>query len=356
MEHFNRTWQKSIIVNVPGTYLPEPIDGIMITGLLTPSPDSDFTYPKNLKDKLIEGKLGKYELEQVGVDDIPKYLLARHSPEKLVEQANNLIRSHGEVMINLMKNYEWEFAMVVFRNTDDVQHLLWGKENMILSCYGKADEYLGKMMNLFPESTIIVVSDHGFQKAEKYFYVNNFLYNHGFIKTKTFPTPSTSNILLSTFIKTSAILFRLLPLQKILRTSIGKKLVLSSGTGSIIDISRTTAFYHSICSRGIRINLKEKYEWGAVNQSDYEKIRKELIKLLAELRDPENGKKVVKRIYTWEEIYGKDARNDPLDLIIELGDGYGGRNSFVFQIVQRIDLSTKKANFRFWRRRAFMTG
>jgi len=51
--------KNSIVVNIPGTYPPEKINGIMITGLLTPSPDSDFTYPKIIKKDLIEGKLGK---------------------------------------------------------------------------------------------------------------------------------------------------------------------------------------------------------------------------------------------------------------------------------------------------------
>ena len=38
--------RKSIVVNVPGTYPPEEINGVMITCLLTPSFESNFTYPK----------------------------------------------------------------------------------------------------------------------------------------------------------------------------------------------------------------------------------------------------------------------------------------------------------------------
>jgi predicted AlkP superfamily phosphohydrolase/phosphomutase len=50
--------KRSIIVNVPGSYPPEKINGVMITGLLTPSPDSNYTYPKELKKALVPGKIG----------------------------------------------------------------------------------------------------------------------------------------------------------------------------------------------------------------------------------------------------------------------------------------------------------
>ena len=322
--------KRSIIVNVPGTYPPEPINGVIITGLLTPSLESDFTYPKSIKDELVDGKLGRYELEQVAVDDVPKSLLAKYAPEKLAEQVNKMTVSHATVAINLMKKYEWDFTMVVFRGTDDVQHLLWDKKDLISSCYKKADEYLGKMMEFFPDATFIIVSDHGFQKAEKYLYVNNLLYNAGFLKTHSPPTYSFNNILLTLFNKLSKFLFYLFPIKTFFRSKLGKKLVLSSGSNKNIDLTRTIALYHSICSRGIRINLKEKYDHGILDRKDYEKIRREIIKLLEELKDPENGKKIVKKVYPWEDIYGKNAENDPLDLIIDLERGYGAHELLRF--------------------------
>ena len=49
--------KQSIIVNVPGTFPPEKIDGVMITGLLTPSLDSTYTYPSSIKKDLVPEKL-----------------------------------------------------------------------------------------------------------------------------------------------------------------------------------------------------------------------------------------------------------------------------------------------------------
>jgi len=317
--------KRSIVVNVPGSFPPEKINGVMITGLLTPSPNSNYTYPKELKKALVPKKIGSYVLEQVAVDDIPKNLTAKYAPEKLAAQINNMTISHGEVTMNLMKMDDWDFTMVVFRGTDDAQHLLWNKKELILSCYQQADEYIGKMMRAYPEANFILVSDHGFGKPKKYFYVNNALYNEGYLQTTSNPTHNMNTLFALLFDRFSRIIFHLVPLQKIVRSDIGRKLVLSGSSQSGIDYSKTKAMYHSVCSRGIRINLKDKYEHGIVDPKDYESIRDELINFLTNVKDPETGKRIVKKIYTKEEIYGKNAVNDPLDIIFELEAEYSAQ-------------------------------
>ena len=275
--------KNSIIVNVPGTYPPDKINGAMITGLLTPSHDSNFTYPKNLKKRLEKNDIGKYELERVAVDDLPKNLTARYAPEKLANQINLISTSHANVTMNLMKEFNWDFTMMVFRGTDDIQHLLWNRKDLILSCYKKADNYIGEMIEKNPNAQFIIVSDHGFGLAEKYVYINNALYNSGYLKTISDPTKNLNTIINMIFEKISRFIFLFVPIQKIVRTSLGRKLILSSVSGSNIDFSKTTAFYFSVCSRGIRITLKDKYEKGNVKKENYKKVRKELINFLSKI-------------------------------------------------------------------------
>jgi predicted AlkP superfamily phosphohydrolase/phosphomutase len=317
--------KRSIIVNVPGTYPPDKINGVMITGLLTPSPSSNFTYPKELKKALTPDKLGSYVLEQVAVDDIPKNLTARYAPEKLADQINEMTSSHGRVTMNLMKMDDWDFTMVVFRGTDDVQHLLWDRMDLILSCYQKADEHIGHMMKEYPDANFVIVSDHGFGKPKKYFYVNNALFNEGYLHTTSNPTHNLNTIIALLFDRFSRIIFHLIPLQKLARSEIGRKLIMSGASQSTIDYEKTVAMYHSVCSRGIRINLKGKYPYGIVDPKDYESVRAELISFLKQVKDPETGKRIVKKIYTGEEIYGENAVNDPLDIIFDLEEEYGAQ-------------------------------
>ena len=129
------------------------------------------------------------------------------------------------------------------------------------------------------------------------------------------------------FDKTSKIIFHVLPIQKIVRSKLGKKYILSSGIGSNIDFSKTIAVYHSVCSRGIRINLKGKYEHGIVENKDYHKIRNRLIDYLENISDPETGETIIKKIYKYEDIYGENAVNDPLDIIFDLKEEYGAQEA-----------------------------
>jgi len=207
--HLTDAGNKSIIVNVPGTYPPESINGIMITGLLTPSSESEFTYPKSIKNDLVKDKIGEYELEQVAIDDIPKNLNAKYAPEKFADQVKNAIISHATVTINLMEKYEWDFTMVVLRSTDDAMHLLWEKEELILSCYQTADDYINRMMERYPDAIFIIVSDHGFGKPQKYLYVNNLLYNTGYLKTISNPNYNLSSLMTMLFDKMSRLIFHL---------------------------------------------------------------------------------------------------------------------------------------------------
>ena len=47
--------------------------------------------------------------------------------------------------------------------------------------------------------------------------------------------------------------------------------------------------------------------------------------MLKNLKDPETGRMLIKNIYRWEEIYGENAVNDPLDIIFDLEEEYGAQ-------------------------------
>ena len=44
---------RSIVINVPTTYPPEPLNGVMVTGMLTPSQAVEWTHPSSLKHDLL---------------------------------------------------------------------------------------------------------------------------------------------------------------------------------------------------------------------------------------------------------------------------------------------------------------
>jgi predicted AlkP superfamily phosphohydrolase/phosphomutase len=191
-----------------------------------------------------------------------------------------------------------------------------------LSCYQKADECLGKFQEEFPEAVVLLVSDHGFGKPKKYLYVNNVLYNAGFLQTHSNPQRAWSTVLMTFFDRCSWLFYRFIPMRKLARSRLGQKLIMSGGGNKNIDFSTTQAVYQSVCSCGIRINRRNIEGKGVVASDDYEWLRDNLIRLFSELTDPETGQRMIKKVHRWEEVYGQHAVNDPLDLVFEMNPGY----------------------------------
>ena len=321
--------KKNIIVAVPGTYPPEKISGKMISGLLTPSNKSIYTYPSSLKEQLTDHEYGEYLLEKIVVDEIPKYLYSRYKPETLVEKINQTLVSHATVTVNLMNKSDWDFSMVVFRGTDDVQHLLWNNKQYVLSSYKIIDSYIGQMIEQFSDTTFIVVSDHGFLAPKKFLYVNNVLYNEGYLTTHSIPNHNIENFLFYIFERYGKILFYFLLMEKFIKTSIFNKFIMGGSWKKNIDFLHSKALYHSVCSHGIRILINEKYRSKPVGEKEYNQLRDELIQIFLDLLDPDTDKPIVKNVYRWEDLYGKTAVNDPLDLILDLEPEYGTRETIV---------------------------
>src|SRR6185295_2853001 len=61
---------RSIVLNVPTTYPPEPINGLMVTGMLTPGLGAGLTIPDSLKGELL-GELPNYIIEPERIPDKP---------------------------------------------------------------------------------------------------------------------------------------------------------------------------------------------------------------------------------------------------------------------------------------------
>lgn len=328
--------KKSLVINVPGTYPPEEISGVMISGLLAPSERSDFTFPTSLKKRLTKDDLGLFEFEQLAVDDLPKSIAAKHAPSKLVDMVNTATISHATVTKNLMRSFEWDFSMVVFRGIDDIQHLLWGNNGAILNCYQQADYWLGELIQSAPSCLIVVVSDHGFGLTKKYFYPNNVLYNSGYLKTYSNPRNISSILMREVYEKFSQYFFFLVPLKKLLHTPAGQKLIKTNAGNRNINLNESKAVYFSVCSCGIRLLEKNN---ASMEKKEFDEKCTTLKSLFSEVIDPDTGKKIVHKIYSASEVYGVNAVNSPLDLILEMEPGYG-LQSFVKPSKKKSDNDT----------------
>jgi predicted AlkP superfamily phosphohydrolase/phosphomutase len=169
--------KRVLVMNVPVTYPPETVNGIMISGYMTPSSDANFTYPISIKEELYH-TVPEYKID-LEHDDMLAIEPLLDATIKMTEQRIKLMRY-------LMQEKPWDFCYVVFVGADRLQHPLWDEiqamETKVTEYYRLLDAGLGFVMEqLAPEDTLFVVSDHGFQGAKRVFDINEYLYSRGLL-------------------------------------------------------------------------------------------------------------------------------------------------------------------------------
>lgn len=171
--------KKVIVVNVPNTYPPDPVNGIMVSGI-PGSEQGNFTYPRAFRDELFT-HVPDYRID--GRYDEVKQGKLTH-----VQAAVHLIERRIEIMRYLLEKKEWDFAFITFCAADYLQHLIWedimALEPQVMRYYKLLDEALGyARASLGSDGTIFVVSDHGFQGANVKFAINEFLFRQKWLQS-----------------------------------------------------------------------------------------------------------------------------------------------------------------------------
>ena len=192
--------KKVIVINVPVTYPPEKVNGIMVSGLFTPTLKSKFTYPEHIRESLYDYN---YKID-IGESIIRRSKIRYDNINKETSDLINLIEKRVMVCENFMNNYSWDFFMVVFTALDRLQHFFWkyidknhiGYDNKksrlhfpsIIKVYQKIDEAIGRLTrikeNSYGDGNIFIYSDHGFKPLNTYFFTNSFFRQNKLIELK----------------------------------------------------------------------------------------------------------------------------------------------------------------------------
>ncbi|MBI5034116.1 MAG: alkaline phosphatase family protein [Chloroflexi bacterium] len=318
---------KVIVMNVPVTWPPQPVNGLLVTGMLTPRNADNYTYPKELAEELRRA-IGDYivysdEVYSKGRGEIFLQAL-KHSADQRVKAAEYL-----------MQKYPWDFFMLVFPETDTVSHGLWSSydpshhehdpaeaakfHDGILEIYQHIDGLLNRLItNHESPVTVLLMSDHGHGPVRNFLYVNNYLAERGFLKFKRNLGSQLKRIAFELGITPRKIyqLLITIGLGKLRRTldkrrggrGLLKRFFLSFGD---VDWSRTTAYSIGYIGE-VHINLKGREPQGIVNPGEeYERVRDDVIKSLCELKlrpersnaESKDGLPLVEYIWKKEEIY-----------------------------------------------------
>lgn len=319
-----RAGKRICAINVPMTYPPKAVEGNLVTGILTPSLESEFTYPASLKKELLQAVPGYhiFNLKNLQTETVHK------NPAGFLDRMTEIMENRSRAAVFLMQREPFDLFMVHFQVNDVVQHALWGFMNpdhpdydasicrMVFErFYKKLDEKIRQLCEVFGRGaegpvTTVVLSDHGFQTHLKRVNLGWWLVQQGFLKTRKIPLRRR--------------------LERLRRRLQGKKEILKADF--LWDESSVYSFSRG--NDGFLYFLEEDPEKRKI-------IQARLRPLLDALSDPDTGRPLVKEIHTREAIYRGEYVDRMPDWVIVPTDGYSFTGNYLpkqkklFQPVRR---------------------
>jgi predicted AlkP superfamily phosphohydrolase/phosphomutase len=313
------------LVNVPVTYPPQPVNGYLVSGFLTPQGRDDYVYPLALRDEITAW--------------VPDYNPDPFDPlgatRQQILELESWMEKHERVSRRLAERKPTDLFFGVVQALDHLQHLFWNDiaaeqgqgryASLVSRCYHLADEIIGHRVGLLDgRTTLFLVSDHGFGPVHKWFHVNRFLEEQGLLVlgqaqggvARLGMTPQGVRNL----VRRMDVLGLRRWVGRMARVTLGRQL--DKHLTPPIDWSRTQAVSGSPATEGIFVNLKGREPQGIVEPgAPYEALRERLIAELGALRDPETGDPIVHAIYRREALYEGPFLDQLPDVVFDLGDG-----------------------------------
>jgi predicted AlkP superfamily phosphohydrolase/phosphomutase len=279
-----------VLVGVPQTSPPMPVNGELVSCFLTADPRTDpFTYPLELGAE-VEGVVGgSYRV------DVRNF--RSEDRDRILAEVYDMTEQRFAVARHLLDTRPWDFFMLVEIGLDRLHHAFWRfldpahprhepdhrYRDVIGSYYRYLDDEIGELLERFDDDTVVmVVSDHGAQPMLGAVCVNEWLVREGYLVLRETPTEPT-------------------PFKRL-----------------DVDWSRTRAwgeggYYSRLC-----LNVRGREPEGIVDPADYEALRAELIDRLKALPGPD-GVPIGTRVHRPEDLW-LEQRGIPPDLVVYFGD------------------------------------
>jgi predicted AlkP superfamily phosphohydrolase/phosphomutase len=275
--------RRAIAINVPLSFPPQPINGVVVSDFLATSL-SRAVHPASVLPVL----------KGIGyrIDTDPA--VAQRSLDAFVEDFRVTAEKRAEAVLYLMDAEAWDLFMVVFMETDRLHHFMWQymEEDdpvygaKFLESYRLIDSLAGQIIaRLNPDDQLIVLSDHGFCTLKREVYVNAWLEQNGYLR---------------------------------LRHGVERDL-------NAVDAS-SRAF--SLDPGRIYVNLQGREPGGSVAEGEVEALLGELADRLRGLRDPDSNEEIVKDVFFADDIYQGPLRSRAPDLLVMPHDGYDIKGTF----------------------------
>ncbi len=190
------------------------------------------------------------------------------SLDEFLQQSHSVLDETRRMLRYELARFESGLLFFYISSVDQNAHMLWGRyDDELLEIYRETDKMVGEAMALIDdETTLIVMSDHGFERFDRAVHLNTVLLRTGFL---ALDDPRNTG---------DAELFR------------------------HVDWSRTRAYSMGINS--LYINRLGREEGGIVAEGEEtEQTIAALREALLAFRDPGNGARVIEELYVSEEVF-----------------------------------------------------
>ena len=275
-EIMSRAGKKVCVINVPGTFPPRPVNGIMI-GCFLGTQLENIAYPK---------KVGA-ELQALGYKIDARAALAREDLDRFIAECRHVLAKRAATLLHFLTKTPWDFFQCHIMETDRLNHFLWERaENgdaryrrAFDEFYQQVDALIGEVVSrLDQETELLILSDHGFCAIKKEIYLNHYFVETGLLKFKT------------------------------------------ASPRSLRDMQAESVAYSLIPGR-VFINLKGREPHGTVAPELYESVREQVAKTLLSLHD-DDGAPIIREVIKRENIFSGPSLNTAADLLAIPHDGY----------------------------------
>lgn len=286
-----REGHRAKIIGVPPAFPPRKVNGVCVGCFLTPDTNTDsYTHPPAVKDR-IKDWVGEYPVDVKG--------FRTHNKDWLRNEIYTMSRKHFAVVRELMREGDWDYLQFVEIGLDRLQHGFWKfhdpqhvlhqadnpYHDVIRDYYRYLDAEVGTLLELLDEDTaVVVMSDHGAQRLDGGFCVNEWLVREGLLVLNEYPREITPFSQLS------------------------------------VNWDKTKVWSEGGYYARVFFNVQGREPNGVLAPASYETFRDE-IKARLEATTDEAGRSLNTRVYKPNEIY-RTVRNVAPDLVVHFGDLY----------------------------------
>ena len=308
------------IYNLPLTYPPRPLDGWMVSGMMTPGYGEQlkgFAYPSELEPLILDWAPGY-------VVDVSANYEQDWRDEQMARRALASIEQRETVLKNLLDEHPPDILFSVMEAPDRLQHVYYRyldpKDELYASPEGqrlreevtKCFEAIDRIVGLLEDwagndGGVIVCSDHGFTAWEVSVHVNALLQQWGYLKIK----PAARAMQTEFARKLVPIAKRFLP-RKMARDAKGK-------TFAAIDWANTKAFASPIPQQGVFINVEGRERFGSVPASHLQDLKNDLVRRFEGLTAPD-GRPATDKVYRSEDVFHGEMLSGAPDVLPVMRD------------------------------------